>query len=360
MRLVGEGRTPRLTAVAAALVIGVVAVLWWDRYVERALARWAVGELLGRSDSTYRLQLADLSFMPLTGSLAFDSAAIATDTSRNRGRSAPLPGISARGVRCRLSGVNVPRLLFRRSFDARVLGCERLVLRLALPPDPPKDGRDPGARERESPLGLSAFRIANVSFPSLSLTLERLGRTGNASVALQHARFGASDLELDLTADPAKGHGVSADRARVRATGLVVRPDSLTEIAVAGADAELTDSTLVLSGVKYEPAVSEQEWVRRKKVRDDRITFALDSLDGRGVRFREFIAGEGIGARAGAARRPAHGQHRQAPAEGPARAASHAPGDRVPSRPGAPPGLRARHRRPDRLPRARAQGRAGR
>ncbi len=299
-------RAPLLAAVALAVLVVALAFHSWDRYAEDRLGRWAVGELARRTDSTYRLVLGDLSFLPLHGSLSFDSASIVTDSVRNARRQAPLPALRAQGHECRVSGVDVPRLLFRRSFEADALGCRRMVAVVALPSRAKEERRGTAdtsgiaapMRSLVRPLGLSAFRVAEVSFPALSLTLERLGRDGDGSLVLEHARFDATDLVFDLTADPRAGHSVSADRARLGATGLVLRPDTATEITVARLEAGLTDSTLVLADAEHEPSMPDDEWVRRQRVRQDRIRFALDSLRARGVAYRAFVAAGDIGIRA--------------------------------------------------------------
>jgi hypothetical protein len=289
---------PILATLAGTILVVVLAFRWWDRYVEDGLGRWAVDELARRTDGTYRLVLGDLSFLPLAGSLSFDSAAIVTDSARNRRRPAPLPVLDVRAHECRASGLDLPRLLFRRTFVARRLGCRRVVAGIALGARTRGDSVAEGdtsavaapIRELVRPLGLSAFRIAEVSFPSLSLTLERPGARGDASLVLQDARFDAEGLVFDLRT-------AVADRARLGARGVVLRPDTLTEISVARLQADLTDSTLWLAETKHEPAVSEDEWVRRHRVRRDRIRFALDSLHGRGVAFRAFLASGDIGIR---------------------------------------------------------------
>jgi hypothetical protein len=297
---------PLLAAAALALIGLVFGFRWWDRYVEDRLARWAVDELARRTDSTYRLTLSDLSFLPLSGSLSFDSMIVATDSGRNRRRKTPLPALAWRAHGCSVAGVDIPRLLFRRSFVARGLGCRHVFARIALvsrtpgkrEATPASPGLAEPMKELARPLGLSSFRIAGVSFPALSVTLQRPGRRGPASVLLQQARFGASDLVLDLAADPGERRGLSADQARLVATRLVLRPDTLIEIAAAGLEADLTDSTLRLAGAEHEPSIPEAEWVRRVRVRRDRIHFALDSLQARGVDYRTFVATGDIGIRA--------------------------------------------------------------
>jgi hypothetical protein len=297
-----------LAVVTLALLIAVLAFRWWDRYVEDGLGRWAVGEVARRTGGAYRLVLSDLSFLPLAGSLSFDSAVVTTDSARNRRRKTPLPGLSWRSYGCRVSGLDLPRLLLRRSFVARELGCRRVVTGLALVsgdgaerrPRPASGSAGPAATVEEltRPLGLSSFRIAHVSLPGLGLTLTGLGERGGTSVLLEHARFHATDLVFDPAADSGSHRPLSAERARLSATGLIVRLDTLSEIAIAGIEADLTDSTLWLAGAKHEPRIPENEWVRRLEFRRDRIRFELDSLQARGVDWRALVASGEIGVRA--------------------------------------------------------------
>jgi hypothetical protein len=283
---------PLLAIVAVFLLIVVLAYRWWDSSVEERLGRWAVDELARQSDGAYRLALGDLSFSPLAGSIAFDSATVATDSARNRRRPVPLPEVQAGARECRVSGLDLVRLVIRRSFSARVLSCRHVVARLALPPGTPADsGVAPAVRELILPLGISSLRIAEVSFPSVRLRLERPGPRGGSSVTLQHAGFEAGDVVLDPRT-------ASADRARLEAKGLLLRPDTLIEISADRLAADFIDSTLTLAGAEHEPAIPEAEWARRLRVRRDRIHFTLDSLRGRGVAYRAFLASGAIGIRA--------------------------------------------------------------
>lgn len=294
-----------LAAVALAAILVVLAFRVWDRSVEDRLSRWAVAQVAGRTGGAYRLALGDLSFRPLDGSISFDSAVVATDTVRNHRREEPLPELEWRAQGCRVSGLDLVRLLFRRTFVARELGCDRVVVNIALlsppreKPRPTSDSAGSAAPVEElSQLGLSSLQIADVSLPALSLTLTRPGGDGGASILLEHARFEAKDVVLDPTATPGERRSLSADRALLTATGLVLRPDTLTEMAIAGVEVSLTDSTLRLAGARHEPSIPESEWVRRVRVRRDRIRFELDSLRARGVAYRAFVATGDIGIRA--------------------------------------------------------------
>ena len=295
-----------LAAVALALVVVALAFRWWDRYVEDQLGRWAVGELARLTDGTYRLVLGDLSFLPLAGSISFDSAIVGTDTARNRQRETPLPTLEWRAHGCRVSGLDMLGLTFRRTFVARGLGCDRVVARIALPSRPREERRPapdsapPAARLEKlaRPLGLSSFRIAEVALPALSFTLTRPGARGGTSILVEHARFEAKALVFDPTENPRERRSLSADRAQLRATGLVLRPDTLIEIAIAGVEADLTESTLRLAGASHEPSIPEDEWVRRVRVRRNRIRFEVDSARARGVAYRAFVATGDIGIRA--------------------------------------------------------------
>jgi hypothetical protein len=283
---------PLLAILALVLFLLALAFRGWDSYVEDGLSRWAVGELATQTDSTYRLSLGDLSFLPLAGSISFDSAAVTTDLARNRRRPAPLPALNARAQECRVTGLDLVRLALGKAFNARTLECRSVAAHVGLP-----GGTKPRPDTRVSglgispPLGLSSLRLAHLSLPSFRLSLERPGARGPASVVLERARFEAAGLDLG------RGSG-SAERARLQAGGVMLRPDTLIELAVDSLDAELTDSTLSLIGVRHEPTVPEAEWIRRMRVRRDRIRFALDSLQARGVAYRAFLASGAIAIRA--------------------------------------------------------------
>jgi hypothetical protein len=295
-----------LAAVALALLTVVLAFRGWDRSVEDRLGRWAVEEIARRTNGTYHLALSDLSFLPLAGSISFDSALISTDSVRNRRRKSPLPGLEGRARGCRVSGLDVVRLVLRQSFVARELGCDRVVARIALASRAKDEGwpaRDPvGAaallEQPASPLGLSSFEVADVSFPSFRLSLKRPGRRAGTSILLDHARFEAKDLVFDPTAHHRARGGLSAGRAGLTATGLVLRSNTGTEIAIASAKVDLIDSTLRLAGARHEPSIPENQWVHRVRVRRDRIRFELDSLRARGVAWGAFVATGDIRGRA--------------------------------------------------------------
>ena len=305
----GEVRTPnwrdlRRPAPLLALLLGAIVVValafrGWDSYVEDGLGRWAVDELARQSDSTYRLVLGDLSLLPLAGSISFDSAAVVTDSARNARRPEPLPELTVGTRDCRVSGLDLARLALRKSFTARVLECGRMTVAIALPPRPRQDSSAAAdtadvagsVRQLIQPLGISSFRVAKVSVPSLSLTLQRPGPRGGSSVSLEQARFEAADLVFDPST-------ASVDRARLSGSGLMLRPDTLIELAAARLQADFTDSTLALAGVEHEPSISEAEWVRRVRVRRDRIRFAADSVHARGVAYRALLVRGDIGIRA--------------------------------------------------------------
>ncbi|HEX6669378.1 MAG TPA: hypothetical protein VF061_07450, partial [Gemmatimonadales bacterium] len=288
-----------LALVAVSFLVIVLVFRWWDSSVEERLTRWAVDEVARQSDSTYRLDLGDLSFVPFAGSISFDSATVATDSARNRRRAVPLPTLQARAQECRVSGLDLVQLLIRRSFNARALACRQVAAGIALPPatrDDSAAATDTAAvaasvQQLVLPPGISSIRIAEVDFPALSVTLKRPGARGGTSVALERAQFHAGGVVVSPRA-------ASADRARLEANGLLLRPDTLIEISAARLEADFIDSTLGLEGARHEPAIPEAEWARRVRVRRDRIRFTLDSLQGRGVAYRGFLAGGAIGIRA--------------------------------------------------------------
>jgi hypothetical protein len=294
-----------LGGVVIALVGAYVAIRLWDRSVEDRLGRWAASEVQRRTGGAYRLTVGDVTFLPFDGSLAFDSATVVTDTAVNRRRAEPLPMLDWRSRGCRITGVDGLRLLLRRTLAARELGCDRVVMRIRLAtpererPAPSDSAKaDSTLAELPKSIGLSSVRIARVSLPALRFALHRPGADGGSSILLDAARFEAADVDFNPRGTSKEGNRLSASRARLTARGVVLRPDTATRIVIAALAADLPDSTLHLAGLRHEPDIPEAEWVRRLKVRKDRIRFEADSLRGRGVAFRAFLASGEIGAHA--------------------------------------------------------------
>jgi len=293
-----------LGGLALALAAAFVALRLWDRSVEDRLGRWAAAEVERRTAGAYRLTVGDVTFLPFDGSVAFDSAVVVTDTGLNRRRPVPLPTLDWRSHGCRITGVDGVRLLLQRTLAARELGCDRVVLRLGL--TVPERGRRGTADSAEAAgalaelprsLGLSSVRIARISLPALRFALHRPGAEGGSAILLDSARFEAADVDFDPRATAESGKRLGASRARLSARGVVLQPDTTTHIGIAALVADFPDSTLRLAGVRHEPDVPEDDWVRRVKVRKDRIRFQADSMRGRGVAFRAFLATGEAGAR---------------------------------------------------------------
>jgi hypothetical protein len=292
------GKPVLAVLIALAVLIGIAVYFrWWDRYIEKGLAEWAVSELDRRTDGAYRLELGDLTFRPLSGSLSFDSAAVVTDSAKNLSRTSPLPTLSASAHHCVLLGVNVPRLFLKKSFDAGTLGCDSVLAAITLIPsavakrEAPPDtlGINTPVHRLVRPLGIPLFRITEISFPQLSFTLRRPGPHGGASAVLDHAEFRVADLVFDPLADPRARRSVSSRSARIVATGLLMRRDTLGEFAIARFETDLIDSTLGLAGAHRGPSVTDDEWLRLQKVRRDRIRMSLDSLAARGIAYRTLV-----------------------------------------------------------------------
>jgi hypothetical protein len=296
-------RSVVLLAVGGFAVIFAILAILGVRDLENHLAEWAAKELGRRTDGTYRLMLSDLSIRPLTGSISFDSATMVTATARNRRRKTPLPTLEWRAYECKVVGLDLLRTALFKSFVARELGCSRAVAGIALPSHqreerPPTSDSAPAAaqEQRARPLGLSSLRIAEVSFPALGFTLEQPSARGSRSIRLERAQFEAKDMRFDPSARDRKRPALwAADRARLKASGLVLQPDTLSRVAIARLEAGLTDSTLRLAGLRHAPFIPENEWVRRMRVRRDRIQFDLDSLLARGVAYPALLAGGDIG-----------------------------------------------------------------
>ncbi len=298
----GINRWTVLGCVLLALMVAIVGLWVWDRGVEARLGRWAEAEVYRRTGGVYRLSVSNVTFLLFDGTVAFDSAVVVTDSARNRRRPEPLPLLQWGSHGCRVTGVDAVRLLLRRSFVARELGCDRVSTSITLvargtPPEQPDSAKEEALAALPRSLGLSSVRVARVSLPSLHFALRRPGADGGSSVLLERARFEAADVVFDPSRDREEGKQLTAGRAGLAADGFVLRPDSNTRIMIAGLAADFTDSTFRLVRVRHEPEIPEEEWVRRVRVRRDRIRFEADSVHGRGVAYREFLATGDIGAR---------------------------------------------------------------
>jgi hypothetical protein len=294
-----------LAGILVVVLLAFVAFRLWDRSVEDRLGRWAAADVERRTGGAYRLTVGDVTFLPFDGSLSFDSATVLTDTAVNHRRAEPLPTLDWRSRGCRITGVDGLRLLLRRTLAARELGCDRVAMRIGLTPHErerrtPNDSAQADSALAELPksLGLASVRIARITLPAVRFALHRPGADGGSSVLLDSARFEAAEVEFDPRATPESGNRLSASRARLSARGVVLTPDTATTISIGALTADFPDSTLRLARLRHEPDVPEDEWVRRLKVRKDRIRFEADSLRGRGVTFRAFLATGEIGAHA--------------------------------------------------------------
>jgi hypothetical protein len=302
-----DRRKPMLRFGLAALVlVGLgLSVRWWDHYVEKGLAGWAVDEVDQQSHGVYRLVVSDVTFRPYAGTLSFDSAVIITDSARNRRQPRARPALNARAYHCLVTGLALSKIFFQKELVARTLGCQRVVAGIGLVTGvrSPKDSIDPPndsvpAERLIRPLGLSAVRVEDVSFPSVSVTLHRPGANGGASLQLGQATLRASELALDPTVSSSSRTGVSARRAALAAKGLILRPDTMSTVAIDRLHAGITDSTLRLAGARHGPSMTDEEWVRKHRFRRDRVRFKLDSLEARGVAYWSFLATGEINVRA--------------------------------------------------------------
>jgi hypothetical protein len=293
---------------AALLLLGGIAtyLLSWDRYVETGLGRWAVAEVAERTGGVYRLDLGDLDFRPMAGSMSFDSAIVVTDTALDRARGAPLPVLSVRAVGCRISRVSVLGLMLGKRFTAHAMGCQSVFAAIDLvtprsgtppakappkaPPKTPQDSLSSDPRPvLRPPLGIRKFQISNIAFPALQFSLRRHKLKGEASFEIEHARFVGKRVDLDVTATPGTPEAFSSVGLRLEASHLLFKPDPLTALSLDGIDIGITDSTLSVSRLALAPTVTDEEWQRKQKVRHDRIRVSLDTLAAAGVAYRTLV-----------------------------------------------------------------------
>ena len=290
------------------LLIGGTAVYfnWWDRYVETGLGQWAVAEIAERSGGVYSLQLGDLDFRPVAGSMSFDSAIIVYRYGAGPGARRPPPGVERAcgrlpdlegqraepdgGESVQRPGHGVRKRTYRDRPRRTPVG-RRFVARFpSSSPSAARDSADSGPRRvLRPPLGIEKFQIANLAFENLQFSLRRMKLKGAASFEIAHARLVGQQIQLDVTAVPGSQEAFSSVGLRLEARHLLFKPDSVTALSLEGIDIGLTDSTLSVSRLKLAPTVTDEEWRRHQKVRHDRIRFSLDTLAAVGVAYRRLV-----------------------------------------------------------------------
>ena len=300
-----------LTAICAG------GVVWRGTWIGRRLLHdWVVKAIEQGSDGVYQVRMGhvhfDWSFPP---GIAVDSVSLATHRSVNALRPQPRPGMSLALYRCTISGVHFFTLVANAGLIAESLGCESGNLMVQMP------RRTRGGPGRPSPASAKlafaqrrAFlvvqqsvrlppyapkiRIARVMFPRLVLDI-RMPRTaiGAIGLELEQLEWNMEGVAIDPSDSTAASRPLFSRRIDLAASNFVTHPDRATAVRVGSLRTSLTDSTLEIRNVSFEPSESGAEFRRGRRHRHDAINLNVGLISAQGIDFGAFVDGQGVRAR---------------------------------------------------------------
>jgi hypothetical protein len=142
------------------------------------------------------------------------------------------------------------------------------------------------------------IRIAQVLFPRLVLDI-RLPRTATGAIGLEleQLEWSMSDVVIDPSDTTAAFRPLFSRRIDLAASNFVTHPNRATAVSVGALRTSLTDSTLEIRNVTYEPSKSGAEFRRGRRTRHDLVNVNVGHMSAQGIDFGAFIGGEGVRAR---------------------------------------------------------------
>lgn len=315
-------RIGRRKAIGLGAILVLLAVIvaggaaWRATWIGRRLLHdWVVKAIAEGSGGVYVLRIGkvhfDWSFPP---GIAVDSFALATRRALNAHRPQPLPGLSITLYRCAIRGVGFFHLVLNSGLIAESFGCAsgNLMVQMARPtPIPRGNGAAPAKlafEERKPFLVLQQnvrlpsyaprIRIARVVFPRLVLDV-RLPRTaiGAIGLELEQLEWIMADVVIDPSDSAAAFRPLFSRRIDLAASNFVTHPDRATAVRVGQLRTSLTDSTLEIRDVAFEPSKRGAKFRLGRPDRHDVIKLAVGRISAEGIDFGALVYGQGVRAR---------------------------------------------------------------
>ena len=319
LRLVFGRRKAIDLAIIAVLLVAISAggLVWRATWIGRKLLHnWVVGAIDQGSGGVYQLRMGQVHFdWTIPPGIAVDSLALATRRALNEHRTQPLPGLRLALYRCGITGVDFFALVFGGGLIAESFGCESGSLMVQMPRRPRVV---PGARvvarakldfqEREAflviqqavrlPSYAPRIRLAQVVFPRLALDI-RLPRTaiGAIGLELEHLEWSMTDVVIDPSDSSAASRPLFSRRIELGASNFVTHPDRATAVRVGLLRTSLTDSTMEIRNVTFEPSESGAAFRRGRRDRHALIKLAVGRITADGIDFGALFFGQGVRAR---------------------------------------------------------------
>jgi hypothetical protein len=308
------------------LLLALVAVLLGGAYfgAQRAshiatglLRSWGTGAVSEASDSVYQLTLGAVDFSWSLRRVTVDSMRLTTNGGRNAQRHQPLANLQLLVTGCRISGIQVVRLVRGRGLEATSFGCDSGAVTVVVPRRTPdsaggaapvaaaQDSAHPAPRgflvlQRSLTLPASAphIRIARVSFPHLGFDFRlQHARTGDATLQLERLQWHMTGLEIDPSDPAAALRPLFSRTIRATAENFVAYPDSVTMISVRSLTASLTDSTVEVLGAGIAPRLDDAAYARASRYSRTRVEAQLARVAATGLDFGALATGGSVHAR---------------------------------------------------------------
>jgi hypothetical protein len=284
--------------------------------VRRLLHNWVVATIDQGSGGVYQLRIGHVHFdWAFPPGIAVDSFSLATRRALNAGRPQPLPGLRIALYRCTISGVHFFTLVSNSGFIADSFGCESGNLMVQIPRRArargpggasPASGRAFGERQAflvmqqnvRLPSYAPQIRIAQVVFPRLALDV-RLPRTATGAIQLQleQLEWNMTNVVIDARDAAATARPLFSRTIELAASNFVTHPDRATAVRVGSLRTSLTDSTLEVRGIAFQPSTSGAGFRKGRRTRHDLINLTVGSIVAQGIDFGALVVGQGVRAR---------------------------------------------------------------
>lgn len=279
----------------ALLAVLVVGGLWWRAtWIARQLLRVdAPASIAEKSGNVYQVAVGRVRFNPASRRVTVDTIHVTTNEAANAARPRPRAGVRLSFQQCTISGVHPIKLILRRGLIAESFGCAAVSAAVDVPRGGPDSATsaDDAARafyalqqSLRLPASAPQVRVARIDFPQVALDFRLQRARGEARLHLEHLRWLMTDFLIDPRDSTAAARPLFSDTVEIAAAKFVGQLDSVTAVKVEGLRLSLSDSTLEIRGVSFEPSQSDSAFARshpyrRTLVRTEAARIAVHGLD---------------------------------------------------------------------------------
>jgi hypothetical protein len=292
----------------ALLAVVAIAGLWWRAvWVTRQLLRVdAPAAVAEKSGNVYQVAVGRVRFNPASRRVTVDTIHVTTDSAANAARPRPRAGLRLSFQECTISGVRVFKLIFRQGLDADTFGCSAVTAAVNVPrggPDSagPSDDAERAFYALQQSLRLPAsapqVRVARIDFPQVALDFRLQRARGEARLQLEHLRWLMTGFLIDPRDSTAAARPLFSDTVEIAAANFVGQLDSVTAVKVEALRLSLSDSTLEIRDVSFEPSQSDSAFARSHPYRRTLIRTETSRIAVHGLDVGVFLLRQGVRAR---------------------------------------------------------------